>query len=102
MNYEYSEAEIALFRALGQEADFSDMNPLMLYNTHAILAFVNNKQGYAVDSLRRCLQHLSAGKPRLTPEFDHLIRLEGHDCRVPGCMYGTAQIHRICLVPGKF
>ena len=70
---EYSEAEQALFKALGQNADISGMNPLMLYNMHAILAFTANKQGLAVDALRRAMQHLSAGKPRMTPEFESLI-----------------------------
>jgi hypothetical protein len=73
---EYSEKELAMLRAVGvSDAVLNGLTPNRVYDLAVQKAFVNNLSGPAVESLRRCYIHLSAGCYRCTPEFENLIQL---------------------------
>lgn len=51
-------------------------SPIVVFNALASICFIENKQGPAVESLRRCLRACEKGYPkRLTKEYDNLIIL---------------------------
>jgi hypothetical protein len=73
MNPKYSDKEIKLFERLGYK-DLLFSEPYQLYQIVALDAFMNDKTGEDVDSIRKCLKAFKVGKPyRLTKEFDDLI-----------------------------
>ena len=72
---EYSEKEWLLIDHFGFRTVSEHAFPPMIYSMMAIKAFTSNEQSPYVDSLRRCLLHLEAGKYRMTPEFENLIQV---------------------------
>ena len=77
LNNNYSPKEIKLLDALDIPPVIRQgISPLRVYETAAVKAFRENRQGPAVDSLRRCLNYLEdAGNFRGNDVFDSLIRL---------------------------
>lgn len=78
---EYSEQEIALISALSSHWENvikkAYIAPLPLYKILAVECFLANRQGPAVDALRRGLAALESCKIyRMTTEFDELIRIK--------------------------
>jgi hypothetical protein len=77
LNNKYSLKEIELLDALDIHPVIRQgISPLRVYETAALKVFRENRQGPAVDSLRRCLNYLEyAGNFRCNDAFDSLIRL---------------------------
>lgn len=78
----YSDKEFAMIQAISPHwAELIsetrvDFCPPTVLDIVAREAFLENKTGPAVESLRRCLKAFHAGKIyRMTPEFDELIQL---------------------------
>jgi hypothetical protein len=73
----YSDKEKKMFELLGVKEMMNHLEPTSLYRVAIEEAFLENKTGPAVDSLRRCAKAFSNHKPfRMTEEFDALIILE--------------------------
>lgn len=75
----YSQKEFEMIKAIHPEySKYLDNHPIfVVYRMTAEYAFVNNLQGKAVDSLRRCLKEMYKVDAiyRNTPEWDNLIEL---------------------------
>jgi len=76
----YSRKEVAMFARIGVELEVMRMVTVnQLYNAAVRKAFIENQQGPAVESLRRCIMEWDKGEKdgvrRLTPEWDALIEL---------------------------
>lgn len=78
----YSDKEFAMIQAISPywakliSETNGDFNPPNVLELVAREAFIENKTGPAVDSLRRCLKaFLNKKVCRMTPEFDELIQL---------------------------
>jgi hypothetical protein len=71
----YSEKEIALIKLMGySELINNPIEPPTLYNIMGKMAFVENRQDKAAESLRKCLKAFNFGWPyRMTKEWDDLI-----------------------------
>lgn len=73
----YSENEIEMFTELGFSDLLDHLEPYQLYRLCCEDAFVNNKSGWAVESLRNGMKAMRDCKPhRLTAEFENLIKKE--------------------------
>ena len=71
-----SPKERELFKALKTPPDwFRSYTTMQLYTQSSFRAFAQDLKGPAVESLRRCMNHLDSGKYRFTPEFEALIQL---------------------------
>lgn len=81
MNHDYSDKEIALFKALGMNMGIDlellkIMYPSQVYKAAIETAFLENLQTPAAESLRRCVNASNGSTVfRLTPEWDALISL---------------------------
>ena len=82
MKSDYSEKELDMiyelspnwYNIIDRDEDRSVLPPMLL-GCLAQECFIENRQGEAVESLRRCLQALNKSKPyRKTPEYDKLIQ----------------------------
>jgi hypothetical protein len=75
---EMSQAEFAMFAELGFSHLFHTNIAIMAFYEIVVRdAFINNKTGPAVESLRRCAAAIEHCSPyRRTPEFDALIQLD--------------------------
>jgi hypothetical protein len=75
---DYSKKELDMFALLGYNNlnMMSHLRPPQVYKLAMETIFVNNTQGLAVDSLRRCMRAMWDCKiHRNTPEWDELIQL---------------------------
>jgi hypothetical protein len=78
---EYSDKEMKLFSYFGfgclaDRGDDSCITAPVIYRMCVEKAFLNNMQGEAVESLRRCFSALVGSKVfRMTPEWDEMIDL---------------------------
>jgi hypothetical protein len=83
MKSDYSEKEMAMIEAISPhwakviENDVdSTLNPPRVLEILAVGCFINNEQGPAVDSLRRCIAAMQSCQTyRKTKAFDDLIQL---------------------------
>ena len=83
MKANYSDKEFAMIKALspqwakiieeGRDGSLAEVSVLRILVEHC---FIENLQGLAVESLRRCYKAIRECKPyRMTPEYDALIQL---------------------------
>jgi hypothetical protein len=73
----YSDAEMAMFKALGVEGWPLNLTVNDLYPAIIQKVWMERMTGPAVESLRRCVDAFQNETPkRLTPEFDALVQLE--------------------------
>lgn len=83
MKSDYSEKEFAMIKALSplwaeiiESNCDSSLTASTILNRIAHNCFIDNTQGPAADSLRRCLKEMDAGTVyRMTKEYDNLISL---------------------------
>jgi hypothetical protein len=77
MAEEYSKKEEKLIELLGFSHLLECLSPVELYKLMAEDAFIENRTGKAIESLRRCLKAINKAKPyRMTDEFDDLIEFD--------------------------
>ena len=82
MRTDYSEKEFAMVQACSPHWAMIVCLPHLQFNPVSVLecvmkeVFLENKQGPAVESLRRCLREFNYNRVyRMTPEYDALIQL---------------------------
>ena len=84
MKHYYSKKEFAMIQAcsphwaslIEKEVSITSIPPSVL-DCVVMECFLENKQGSAVESLRRCMNALKHSKMhRMTPEYDALIKLD--------------------------
>lgn len=77
-----SDAEVKLFRALGEDylldcVESGKLSAPRVYDAVVREVFISNKQGPAVEALRRATKAIHHDFTyRLTPEFDELCKFE--------------------------
>lgn len=75
----YSDAEWKLFQKLGFVEILDHVSPVQVYRYAVEDAFINNKQGPAIEALRRGAKEFiqqTSGLFRMTKEFDALLEFE--------------------------